>query len=572
MKRLVALLFFLAVSSALACAQDAEVKFFVDAYMQDGRLQTKKAEETFARVKHHYQQNKKTAILSRLYRYLKKHPDRRLRSRVLMLDVYLQTLYRVKITEKDLEKSREGIQLAHQLKDEQLLAEWYALAGEISLDKGYLLYNMKSLQLQEKIGFQYFSFVQTRFYSISYALYKTADYKESIAYGRRFLALKHIDPQQLNPNIHILLLDIIGASYKKLEQYDSTRYYYQKILDTLPNVKLSDPIPLWEGIAYGNIGQTLAMQKRYAEALPLVKRHLAAGIRYQYYDNAAIAQNALAGIYAEQGKLPLAVEAYRQAYHWAFISNRLPEKITATEGLFKLYRKQEESDSAFKYYARYHEHRDTMRNMLNREKLAVISSQIAFDDAQTELDHANQVISRQRLTRNFILVCIVLVTAITLLLYNRALLKQKNRAAEIERQRKLAEAEVVQARKQLLHFTERIIEKEKLIEKLQSQNHDPQVVETLSGYNLLTDAAWDTFRVEFTKAYPGFFAKLKSIVSQITPAEERLAALLYLQLSANQISGTLGISKESVGRSKRRLKNRLALPVATSLEDFLQQL
>lgn len=571
MKRLCALLFFVVLNVSRLWAQDTEVKFFVNAYMQDDLSQTRKAEETFALVTRYYQQKKKTDILTKLHQYLQAHPDPRLRSRILMLDVYVRTLYRQKITDNDFDKAREGIKLAHQLKDNQLLAEWYALAGEISLDKGYLLYNMKALQLQEKIGFQYFSFVQTRFYSISYALYKTADYKESIANGRRFLALKHIDPKQLNPNIHILLLDILGASYKKLEQYDSTRYYYQKILDTLPKVKLTDPIPLWEGIANGNIGQVLAMQKRYTEAIPLVGQHLEAGIKYQSYNNAAIAQNALARIYAEQGKIPLAISAYHKAYHWSVISNRLPEKINAAEGLFKAYRLQQENDSAFKYNALYYAYRDTLETMLDREKLAVINSQIAFDDTQTKLESANQTISRQRLIRNFILVCIVLVTMITLLVYNREMLKQKNKAAEIERQRKLAEAEVLQAKKQILHFTESIIEKEKLIEKLQSQHHNADMVQILSNHSLLTDAAWDEFRLEFAKAYPGFFNNLKSQLTQITPAEERLAALLYLQLNASQISGTLGISKESVGRSKRRLKNRLNLPATTSLEDFLQQ-
>ncbi|MCY1523126.1 hypothetical protein D9M68_580130 [compost metagenome] len=267
----------------------------------------------------------------------------------------------------------------------------------------------------------------------------------------------------------------------------------------------------------------------------------------------------------------MAISAYHKAYHWSVISNRLPEKINAAEGLFKAYRLQQENDSAFKYNALYYAYRDTLETVLDREKLAVINSQIAFDDTQTKLESANQTISRQRLIRNFILVCIVLVTMITLLVYNREMLKQKNKAGEIERQRKLAEAEVRQAKKQILHFTESIIEKEKLIEKLQSQNYNPDIVQTLSSYSLLTDSAWDEFRLEFAKAYPSFFSKLKLQLTQITPAEERLAALLYLQLSASQISGTLGISKESVGRSKRRLKSRLNLPSVTSLEDFLQQ-
>lgn len=571
MKRLYLLLFLIVISFGVVFAQDPEIKPFVSAYLQDDLSQTIKAEETFSKINAYHDVNKYRTIVAKLYQYLQEHSHPRLKSRVLMLDIYGRTLHRLKITDEEYDKVREGIKIAHQLKDDQLLAEWYALAGEINLDKGYLLYNLKSVQLQEKIGFQYFSFVQTRFYSISYALYKTADYKESIAIGRRFLTLRNINTKRLDPNVHILLLDIIGACYKKLEKYDSTRYYYQKILDTLPKIKINDPIELWEGIANGNIGQALAMQKRYEQAIPLINQHLQAGLNYQSYNNVAIAQNALARIYAEQGKIQAAIAGYRKAYYWAKVSDRLAEKIAATEGLFKNYRLQNLSDSAYKYNELYYQYKDTLGVMLNREKLAVINSKIAFDDAQTNLKAANQIISRQLLTRNFILVCIALLTVIALLVYNRKMLKQKNEAAEIERQRKLAEIEVLQARKQIISFTESIIEKEKLIEKLQSQNHNnPDIVQHLSSYNLLTDVAWDEFRLEFAKAYPRFFNKLKSELTQITPAEERLAALLYLQLNANQISGTLGISKESVGRSKRRLKNRLNLPSNTPLEDYLQ--
>ena len=86
---------------------------------------------------------------------------------------------------------------------------------------------------------------------------------------------------------------------------------------------------------------------------------------------------------------------------------------------------------------------------------------------------------------------------------------------------------------------------------------------------MVTDAAWEKFRLEFSKAYPNFLRSLQNRLPAISPAEERLATLLYLKLTDNQMANTLGISKESVGRSKRRLKQRLQLKQEVKLDVFI---
>jgi hypothetical protein len=53
---------------------------------------------------------------------------------------------------------------------------------------------------------------------------------------------------------------------------------------------------------------------------------------------------------------------------------------------------------------------------------------------------------------------------------------------------------------------------------------------------------------------------------------ERLAALIFLQLNNYQIANALGIGKESVARSKRRLRTILKLAADESLEDHVKTL
>jgi DNA-binding CsgD family transcriptional regulator len=61
-----------------------------------------------------------------------------------------------------------------------------------------------------------------------------------------------------------------------------------------------------------------------------------------------------------------------------------------------------------------------------------------------------------------------------------------------------------------------------------------------------------------TKNFPG-----------ITPAEQRTAALTRLQLSPRQIASMLGISVDSVHKSRQRLRKRFNLGTEANLEEVV---
>ena len=125
-------------------------------------------------------------------------------------------------------------------------------------------------------------------------------------------------------------------------------------------------------------------------------------------------------------------------------------------------------------------------------------------------------------------------------------------------------------------FAHHLQEKNTLIESLKdkmeaehSQHSRQEVLDNLRSYTLVSDEEWEKFRADFTRAYPDFLPRLSSRLPQITPAEERLSALLALGFTHPQVAGTLGIGKDSVTRAKHRLRLRLYLDKSESLEDYL---
>lgn len=175
---------------------------------------------------------------------------------------------------------------------------------------------------------------------------------------------------------------------------------------------------------------------------------------------------------------------------------------------------------------------------------------------------------------NFFYVALI-VLAIILFLFIIKRKQEINKKRLIENQNILLkkEQEISQANSFIEKFKSDIIEKNKIIDemtaKIQYSNPNSQEAdqELLNKLVILTEDDWLRFKKEFSILYPKFFDKLDEVSPQITPALKRLAALIYLGLNFQQISNTLGISKDSVSRTNRRLKTVLNIPKD---QDFIE--
>jgi hypothetical protein len=89
---------------------------------------------------------------------------------------------------------------------------------------------------------------------------------------------------------------------------------------------------------------------------------------------------------------------------------------------------------------------------------------------------------------------------------------------------------------------------------------------------ILTDDDWENFKKAFEEVYPRFFAKIRYHYPDITVSELRLSALIKLKLSLKESASMLGISPESIKKSRYRLKKKFDLPEKETLEDFINKI
>ncbi|HEX7844826.1 MAG TPA: hypothetical protein VF476_03435, partial [Chitinophagaceae bacterium] len=143
----------------------------------------------------------------------------------------------------------------------------------------------------------------------------------------------------------------------------------------------------------------------------------------------------------------------------------------------------------------------------------------------------------------------------------------------------LMEQEIASAKEQMKMFTDNIVEKTNLIEKLEMQvkgaaitSGQQLIITELTQQTILTEEDWNKFKSLFEKIYPGFFITLKEKFPDITVAEQRMAALTRLHLTTKQIASMLGISVDSVHKSRQRLRQRFQVGTDANLDELVANL
>lgn len=161
-------------------------------------------------------------------------------------------------------------------------------------------------------------------------------------------------------------------------------------------------------------------------------------------------------------------------------------------------------------------------------------------------------------------------------------LLQQERAL-IETQAQLQKKELEQSKEALEKADRLLAVKNKIIEELHLRLHNGQEkppddqaertdinLESFRSMKILTKEDWRRFKELFDQAFPNYLQQLSHAQPTLTNAEIRLVLLLKLNFLQPEIAETLGISGDSVLRSRRRLSQKLGLPDSRHLLSFVQ--
>ncbi|HTE30744.1 MAG TPA: tetratricopeptide repeat protein [Chryseolinea sp.] len=464
----------------------------------------------------------------------------------------------------------EGMHAANETNDEYLIAYISQSYSELMIyykkTELAVMYGMYSSELYEKnFGVREFPYYTL----LADLMYNVREYRACIDYGLKWLGK---NPATASGSwIEMSTLNTVALAYHRLGQYDSAMYYYNNALATEKVNKRRD----WIGIISGNMGQVYYALRRYDTARYLLEKDYRISMEYHYFDNAANSLQWAARANAAMGN---ETEALRQVRESMVLIRQMPDSSYLQNIYFaavEIFRLNGEYDSALYYAGLYEKQHEAIEKQINLSSVAISRVRMNEEKSLYNIRRLQLEKQSQKQQRNFIVLGIFLLCAISILIVNRQRLKLKHRQQSLQQENRLIENEMSAAKEQMTMFTQNIIEKASLIEKLEQQmklshsiSEQQQTITTLSSLTILTEEDWEKFKTLFEKIYPMFFQKLKTAAPDITLAEQRMAALTRLHLTTRQMASMQGISPDSVHKTRQRLRLRLGISNETNMEEY----
>ena len=243
----------------------------------------------------------------------------------------------------------------------------------------------------------------------------------------------------------------------------------------------------------------------------------------------------------------------------------------------KYYEYKQDFRKALEYKKRSVFVSDSLRNLRDKNYL----SQHEYNDLWEKENYDKEQLERQKtrlatislLAILFTLIIIGIMTKLFIQFIKRRNIEHKN----FETRQSNIELELLHAQKGLDKTMKEIADKNEIIRHFQrlkkskeaASDDENQIIDQLSYTKILTNEDWLAFKTLFSEVYPNFMITIIQKNPSITEAELRMACMIRLNLSNEEIANMLGISKDAARKTSLRLRVRLNMP-KNSHEDLVQ--
>ena len=392
----------------------------------------------------------------------------------------------------------------------------------------------------------------------------------------------------------------VALVYHRLKKYDSAKHYFQMAIPLIRKFNDSNKLYAY----YSNYSNLLKDMGDFAGAKLYLDSTMAIAMKGNDTYKQSSTKNNLAAFYVDMGEYDKAFRILDESiivnkeHGWA-------ELLSFNYANYsKAYGKLGNYYNAFKYLQDYDEIDDSLKSAEIKLKIAALNAIYEPQSKEVELEKQNkQLVSTRRSLerRNWGIAFGALIIVFGLLFWwfqktkaKKQQLQSKNDLAELMRilieknslltalEEKLSthEIKMTAAEHPLTEAasTETITEEEETFAEEQAilndaaeNHHKPNDFEK-NFYNqrILTPEDWFSFKSYFEKAYPNYLFKLRNAYPTITEAEERLFLFIKLKLTNKEAASILGISPDSVKKTRNRLRKKLNLEEKIDLDEFVR--
>lgn len=360
-------------------------------------------------------------------------------------------------------------------------------------------------------------------------------------------------------------LEQLGAINGRLNNQKNAVLYYNEAIPLIQKYGTEMSI----GTTYNNYGNYLLKNDQATEAVGYYELALEIYRKNKKTKEESQVYNNLASAYAREKRYNLALVTYNKAIDLNKEHN-MPENLTSNyAGLAELYEETGDYKKANEYLHKFHDLQDSLIGKDVQLEIAELNAKFNAQEKELSLKKAQLALTESRKDtqqRNYIILIIGLLVLTGLITW-RYQYQRRSKELKVHQENLKQLTRILIDKNSLL--TELEIQLAKTTEEKNQLNELEELDNNLYNKRILTDEDWASFKLHFEKAYPGYLIRLRKEHQALSEAEERLFLLIKLNLKTKEIASMLGISFDSVKKTRSRLRKRLNLNQEVDLEEYI---
>lgn len=364
-----------------------------------------------------------------------------------------------------------------------------------------------------------------------------------------------------NVALEAAICNLASCFYKDDLYNKSIRYY----LEALELNREHSGSKFWECTLLNNLGTSY-------------QRSGALDIAYEYFlkaknlaqllndfEQITSSKNNLAGYHFEMNNYDSCNYYALQSFEMANKFNYPNYKIDASELLHQSYSKQNNSDKAYEYAIIHSELKDeynleeTIRKTAQLELQYKVEKELQLQEIDFQKKRAFQIIIGIILLSIFIIVIILLITRNRMAIKNINLEKEKTEHKLEMRNKELALNVMTLLKKNdmLTAISEELYDVKNNALKSETKDAINKIAKKIKKSS--EGELWKEFELRFKEVHSDFYDNLLEKHPSISPGEQRLCALLRLNMSTKEIAELTGQSTQTLEKARYRIRKKLEL-------------
>ncbi|AWK06392.1 hypothetical protein HYN56_20040 [Flavobacterium crocinum] len=403
---------------------------------------------------------------------------------------------------------------------------------------------------------------------IGWILQTFGDYRKSLQY----LKLAK-ETTQKNSSQYAAIINSIGLNFFHLGNYKMAAYYLNE------TAKLSRQIhdDVRYAKALGDLAMISEKKGNFKTAIDLLQKDIQISEQYQSDQNTMYASILLAEVFLKNNQPEEAKTFLDKAGNIAIAKSYFKKsELQIIKLKLQILKLQNSTENELQLRRRMVVLEDSLKNEDGDLAINQANWIIEKNKYQQHIDEAKKIIKYETTLKKFYLIIFIMFFSTALIIFIHFRKKYKNKHLKYEQKVKALELEKLKAEQQLNEVHQDLKsqinylkEKNNQIKKLKTvieniTNSSSSYLEKKEGKlnallesHLMTDDNWNVFKQEFQKEYPRFYSQLQENFPEMNEFNERILLLQKLDFSNNETAELLGITSDTVKKTKQHLRKKL---------------